>query len=629
MKLRIILSLSCIALSACSGGSTSAPTSKVLGRFQRANDCAEIKSYVQGYVDRAREFSERVVPVSPAIPAADPTQASPGTAEDAATTPAAGTVIQSDLAFADTARGLLYVFSANNLKILKASPAAEAQVLGQAALDFPPQELVSLKVGAKDYAVIFGGQDYYGGGPLPATEPAIFPAPGEEKSVLAVFDVSDPTLPKKLLQETAPGRFLEARALVEAGKIAWVSERWLYLGESVQDDALFPQKTALRDGAANQLPLHACEDTLLYQNESLNSDYAPYSLTATTISLLDLSQASLPVSSQAILSPAWRTILTANSDHLLLAQNVDGAERTDTELYRFDLGGETPLAFLDAAQVPGNILNQFFIDEKDGVVRVFHNIPDFSGGCLACAVEGDASSSATDSSAALKAQAAGSGLAAGNYLSTYRNGNLLGRNGPFEADEVPYSARFLGELGCVITFIQIDPLTCFDIQDPAKPEKLGELEIEGVSFHLEDLGQGFLLGIGRGGSGQVVANLFDINDPSQPQLAKQLELSHGDGFASSNVFYDPRALAKDGELRNFAVPLEEMTGSKLVLFSVNLVSRDFIVEGELSKPLNETSYDAFQRAYFFADSLGTLSLQSAEIYTRSGLASVLALPLEP
>ncbi|HKY62260.1 MAG TPA: beta-propeller domain-containing protein [bacterium] len=622
MKIRIVLSLCCLSLAACSGGSSSAPPSKVLGRFQKAANCDEVKSYVQDYVDRAQEFADRTVPVAPPVlegptPGTEP---SPDSGEDGVASPSGGTVIQSDLAFTDVDRGLFFVFSANNLKILKASPAAEAQVLSEVELGFPPQELVSLKVGARRYAVIFGGQGYFGIGPMPAAAESTI-APLNEESILAVYDVSNPASPTKLLQETAPGRFLEARALVEGGKVAWVSERWLYLGEGVEDADLFPQKTSLRDGGTNQLPLSACQNTLLYQNESLNPDYAPYSLTATTISLLDLNQALLPVVSQAVLSPAWRTLIAANGDHLMLAQNVDGAERSDTEVYRFDLGGETPLAFLDAAQVPGNILNQFFIDEREGVLRVFHHVAPSFGSCPECPV-------AAEPAAALKAQATDPNLATGNYLSTYRGGSLLGRSGPFEEDEVPYAARFLGRFACVVTFIQIDPLTCFDLQDPAKPAKLGELEIEGVSFHLEDLGQGFLLGIGRGGAGGVVANLFDVSEPSQPQLAKQLALNPGGGTSFSEVFYDPRALGKDQELRNFSVPTDDAAGSKLALFSVDLATRNLQPEGELLKPFSDTSYDAFRRAYFFADSLATLSFQKAEIFSRSPLSPVFSLPLE-
>ena len=628
MKIRTTLSLSCLLLSACSGGSNPEPISKVLGRFQRAADCQELKSYVEGYAKRARDYSDRAVPVVQAGPTV-PNDATAGggeaPAEDSAGSP--GTVIQSDFAFADTERGLLHVFAGKSLKILRASPAAEARVLGQIAFDFPPQELATLKVGEKYFAVVFGGQSYGGIEPMPVSDVAV--QPSEEKVVMAVLDVSDPAQPKRLLQESAPGRFLEARALVEGGKIAWVSERWIYLGEKVEDAALFPEKTSLRDGAANQLPLSGCENTLLYQNESLDADYAPYSLTATTISLLDLNQAGLPVSSQAIVSPAWRTMIAANADHLLLAQNVDGAERSDTELYRFDLGGDSPLAFLDATQVPGNILNQFFIDEKEGVLRVFHNLPPAFISCPNCGVEGDPGpDTVVGSTGALKAQAHNSELAPGNYLSTYRAGALLGRSGPFESDEVPYAARFLGGLGCVITYMQIDPLTCFDLKDPAKPTRLGELEIEGVSFHLEDLGQGYLLGIGQGAAGQVVANLFDVRDPSRPQLANQLNLSSSGDWSSSSAFYDPRALAKSADARNFAVPLDQSNGSKLALFSVDLAARQLSSEGELLKPFNDSSYDSYQRAYFFADSLGALSSQEAEILLRSDLSEVFSLPLE-
>lgn len=631
MKFRIAISLSCLLLGACSGGSAPAPTSKVLGRFQQANDCAQLKSYVETYVKRARDFSDRQVPVSGPIFAEAPNAG--GAEDDGAGAPSpttsGGGVVQSDVAFADTERGLLHVFSGKNLKILKATPVAQAALIGEFAFDFTPQELVSVKVGAKYYGVVFGG-GYGGAQPIPVSDTMIAPAPGQDQSILVVLDLSDPTHPQKLLQETAPGHFLEARALLDSGKIAWVSERWIPLGENPGDSVLFAEKTSLREGAANALPLSSCENSLLYQNESLDPDYAPYSLTATTISLLDLNLAALPVDSQTIWSPAYRTLVAANAERLLLAQNVDGAERSDTELYRFDLGGATPLAFLDGAQVPGNILNQFFIDEKDGVTRVFHNVSQaFS--CPNCGVAGgggDVPVSEPGSPGLLKAQASGSELATGNYVSAYRNGNLVGRSGPFETEEVPFAARFVGRLGCVITFLQIDPLTCFDLDNPSQPTKLGELEIEGVSFHLEDLGRGFLLGLGRDGAGRVVANLFDISDPNRPQLATQLALSDPSGFGWSQAFYDYRALAKDAGLEHFALPIDVDGGSKLAFFSVDLDAKEIQAEGALMKNYTDANYDFFSRAYFFSDSVGTLSYSAAEIFSRSGLNSAFALPLE-
>ncbi len=359
----------------------------------------------------------------------------------------------------------------------------------------------------------------------------------------------------------------------------------------------------------------------------MDATYSPYSLSSTVISLLDLKSADYQVHSQGIFSPAWRSLLAANPRHLFLAQNVDGSGRTDTELFQFDFHQDASGISLGAStQVPGNIPNQFFIDESNGVVRVFHHLQETFGGCIDCVLEGDAGVTP----AAMKAQAL---TQTGNYVSTYRTSGsslvLQGRFGPFEADEMPYASRFIGRIGCVITFLQIDPLTCFDLADPAKPVKMGELEIAGVSFHLESVADDLLLGIGQGAqNGSVVANLFDISNPAQPALASQLSLSNGADWAYSPVFHDHRALGKDGLLRNFGVPIESGNGSSVALFSVDAEQKKLASQGAISKTFPpEGPYDSFSRAFFFNDTIATLSFQNVEVFLRSNLSKIFGMAL--
>jgi len=180
----------------------------------------------------------------------------------------------------------------------------------------------------------------------------------------------------------------------------------------------------------------------------------------------------------------------------------------------------------------------------------------------------------------------------------------------------------------VVTYRQIDPLTCFALQDPSQPMKLGELKIEGVSFHLEALTDTLLLGIGQNGDNAVVANLFDISNPALPSLAAQRVLSGGGSYAYSPVFYDYRALAKDESLRNFGVPIEEEGGSTLALISVNPATKQISSLGDLHKSFGQDGpYDSFQRAFFFSESLATVSYQQMEVFLRSNLSSVFSAPL--
>lgn len=628
-----------LGLVACGSGQGSPGNTKTLGYFRYAQSCEEILDYARDFSARSKKFPDRVVPVAqPFASPNSPTLPSAGSLPEAADDSAAGSsVLQSDLAFPDTGRGLIYALGQGkkSLKVFRVSPISAPQLLGQLDLDFYPREAVAVQARGRDYVALFGDTQgsYTGIGPepLPAqveTPPLEGVPESEAKSVMALIDVTSPETPQRLREEQSPGFFLEARALPDAGKILWVSERYvpIYL-DRLTDDQIIPQKNLSGPGGGSQAPMLDCQQTYLYENPSVDDNYAPYALNSAIVSILDLTQEDAKVASQAIYSPAWRSLIAVNPQRLFLAQSVDAENSSGTELYQFELASKaSPLALSAAVSVPGEIPNQFFLDEKDGVLRVFHHVQNFSPVCIDdCSAPG----SPGVVSSAMKAQSE----ATGNYLSTYRKSGegfeLLGRSGPFETDETPYAARFVGELGCVITFRQIDPLSCFDLKNPAQPSKLGELQIEGVSFHLESVGQGLLLGIGQGATGgSVVANLFDIRNPSQPTLAQQLTLSQGGEWSYSPVFYDYRALGKDESLRNFAVPYEDGSGSSLALFSVDPAARTLTAKGKLQKIFSEQGpYDSFLRAYFFQDSLATLSTMKLEVFSREDLSPAFSSPL--
>ena len=618
--------LICLALlSACGATSSHGPSTKTLGSFRPAQSCDDIKSYVQNFVQRAQTNPDGVVSI--AQPVSAPVPASPmGEAGDLGGSPS-GAVTQSDIAFPDTARGLLFAFDANkNLRVFQVSPAAETRDLSTFPLDFYPAELLPLEVDGKYYAVIFGNtQGVFTGGPIPVESFA--PIPTEEgQAVMALLDVSNPQQPVLLKEEKAPGRFLEARAL-SSGKILWVTEHHVptYLNP-LPSSELFPQKSVRQNGNATQTDVFACQQAYLYENASLDSGYAPASLSATVVSLLELHDANFPVHTQAIFSPAWRSLISANASHLFLAQNVDGAGKVDSELYQFDLASPEEVLTLSAsAPVPGNIPNQFFIDEKNGALRVFHQVSSFSP-CIDCAPQPVNVGSVDSPVAAMKTVQT---TEVGNYLSVYKqNGTaleLISRSGPFESDETSYAARFVGNLGCVITFRQIDPLTCFELSDPNRPRRLGSLKISGVSFHLEALNPNLLLGIGQGeGNGSVVANLFDISNPIEPKLAAQRLLSQGLEWAWSPVFYDYRALGKDAALRNFSVPMDHGSGTMLSLFSVDPETKQIIAKGSVQQAFGaDGSYISYRRGYFFEDTLAALATHSLEVFNRSNLNRIL------
>lgn len=131
----------------------------------------------------------------------------------------------------------------------------------------------------------------------------------------------------------------------------------------------------------------------------------------------------------------------------------------------------------------------------------------------------------------------------------------IGQVGGLGKGERIFAVRFLGDMGYVVTFEQIDPLYVVDLSDPTNPTVEGELKIPGFSTYLHPLDDGLLLAVGVDGdedgvTGGSVASLFDVSDPNDPRLLDKLPLTSVVANEAQNVFghtYSP----VDGDPRAF------------------------------------------------------------------------------
>ncbi len=651
-----VLSTLLLATSCGGSGSNPTPAKKMVGSFSQAKSCEEVTSFVNTYAARAKKSSTVLVPVqmtrssdesaSNGSFAASPMQEGAGAPADASANPDtnAPEVIQSDIAFADEGRSLLYVGKRGTgfdgvLKVYSVS--SSNALLSSVDLGFEPSEFLAVSNGPKKHLIVFG--NYYNWGSVPGcveSNPEMMDACSDltTYSMVALFDVENPAHPVEIKREKMRGSFMEARAISESNSIVWVSQNYLPLteGGAISEDDILVQKSTSENGGTSTTPVSSCDQILLYQNDTLDPKYAPSSLTQTFISVLKLGEEN-SIHSQTVISSAWSSFAAVNPAHLFLVQNV--WEDDTSEIYEFDLNSASgsPLEFLASGTVNGSIKNQFFLDEKDGVLRVFYHRSSFawlSPACASCAM-------ATPSAAvAENEQAATLTDDFGNFLSTFeRSGDKLiglGGVGPFEENEVPYSARFMGNVGCVITYLQIDPLTCFDLRDPAHPIMTGSLELAGVSYHLEPIAEDLLLGIGIDGSFQTVANLFNLTDLAHPTLDQQLTLGSSSGW--TEAFSDYRALGVDENHTRFALPINLYTSWEVAIFSLDPATHQMSSLGKIQKsfssqnsspdPSNTQPLDAMflypevKRAFFFEDQLALVTSEGVEVYRLSDLSSV-------
>ncbi len=175
--------------------------------------------------------------------------------------------------------------------------------------------------------------------------------------------------------------------------------------------------------------------------------------------------------------------------------------------------------------VPGRLLNQFAMDEYEGNLRIATTVGDnfmFSMGAEAS--ENDVY--ILDDDLEIKGYVQGMGL-----------------------EERIYSVRFMGDVGYVVTFREIDPFYVLDLSDAGNPSIEGELKIPGFSSYLHPLKQDLILGVGEE-DGRVKLSLFDVSDPSNPTEKDKYTMSDYWSEVGSNH----HAFLQDPKYEVFFIP---------------------------------------------------------------------------
>jgi hypothetical protein len=209
---------------------------------------------------------------------------------------------------------------------------------------------------------------------------------------------------------------------------------------------------------------------------------------------------------------------------------------TKTLLHRFDIAA-TNAEYAASGEVRGTVLNQWSMSEHAGFLRVATTEDTFGQ-----TKEGVPSTK--------------------SYVTTFKaNGGKLdqvGQVGNLGAGERIYGVRFLGDVGYIVTFRQVDPLHVIDLTDPTKPKVLGELKIPGYSAYLHPVGDGLLLGIGQdvrepaedGTGGQQLGtqlSLFDVSDPTSPKRVDSVRVDNSNSPIEWDhhafTWWDPTNLA--------------------------------------------------------------------------------------
>lgn len=236
----------------------------------------------------------------------------------------------------------------------------------------------------------------------------------------------------------------------------------------------------------------------------------------------------------------WAATLYVSPTNLYFASpqyNTASWGSPDTAITQFAIDAASGRVQLAATGVvPGQLLNQFAMDEFNGYLRVVTQ----SGW------REDAETQLLVLQAADQAW------------------DIVGRLDDLAPGEHVFAVRFAGDVGYVVTFgpssgVWYDPLFTIDLQDPTRPALRGQLEIPGFSNYLQAIEGHYLIGLGRnadpenGRQLEPQVSLYDVADLQNPELTDRLSFATENAWSAA--FSDHHAIAYYPEYHVLAVPM--------------------------------------------------------------------------
>jgi len=367
--------------------------------------------------------------------------------------------------------------------------------------------------------IVIQGQG--GGGPIALR---IAPAPVQGQTVITEVDVSDPASLKVARTLTLDGQYVNARQNGGTVRVVLSSTPRAYALPAARDRASgwvprsrFASRISGRHRVRAIVPCGTVRRPPSFSGLGMLS-----------ILTVDLDKGLWAVDSDGVMTDA-QTVYGSPS-HLYVATQrwidpdttVGGLPQASTLIHRFDVTDPDRTTYEASGLVDGYLLNQYSLSEYKGDLRVASTSrPTWWQGAQ----------TVPSQSFVTVLRRAGATLAP------------IGRVAGLGQGQSIYSVRFIGDVGYVVTFRQVDPLYTIGLADPTKPRVLGELELLGYSAYLHPIGDDLLLGVGQdatpeGRTKGVQLSLFGVGDPAHPKLLAQHALG---ASSSSQVEYDSHA----------------------------------------------------------------------------------------
>jgi hypothetical protein len=383
-------------------------------------------------------------------------------------------------------------------------------------------------------------------------------APGEysgPQTVIIEIDMSDPDDLTVANTMRIDGRYISARSIGDTARVVVTSPPqdlgFLYpsnegtedkaeeanrqvILDSTAEDWIPGYTVTSADGTAASGQLVDCSDI------HAPADFGGFDMLS--IVTLDLGSSldaptgtsSVMATGDTVYASADRMYITTNIWEPIINEQTNEwlDENYQTAVHRFSIAGDGPANYEASGSVDGHLLNQFSMNDRDGVFYV-----------------------ATTTGAPWSGEGSESQIVAmeidGDQLVE------IGKVGGLGKGERIFSVRYVDDTAYVVTFRQIDPFYVLDLSDPRNMSVQGELKIPGFSSYLHPMSDTLVLGVGQdatdeGRTSGTKVSLFDVSDPANPLEVDVWTMPNG----FSDAEFDHRAFLWWAPTNTAVLPLQ-------------------------------------------------------------------------
>ena len=490
--------------------------------------------------------------------------------------------------------GILYIVKADNLEIV-----SDIKIRGD------KETFTISEIYLKDNKVVLLGNGHVLGEPTtqineedPFFAEKVYLNPMQSAKAI-VYNIEDKKSPQKEREVDLEGNYLDSRMIGD--NLYLISRKYAsYYGEMI-DNTILP---IFKDSVTTSEEIKRVECTdIVYFKETEDNSFM-------LVGGFNINE-NEEVNVETFFG-AGNTVY-ANNKNLYLTQTIWG-ESYKTTIYKFGLE-EAKIKLLAKGDVDGQLNNQFSMDEYDGNLRV----------ATTSYITVEPEKTENVSRDVVMMTTLSKRKTTNNLFVLNENLEEIGKIENLAEEEKIYAVRFIGKIGYIVTFKEIDPLFVIDLSDPTNPIVKGELKIPGYSSYLHPYDENHIIGIGYNtkdnGYGGITnstmkMSMFDVSDLEKPREIFAVDI--GTDYASSEITYNHKALfyKKAENLIGFPVNYRSENyrnnQNGFVIFRIDLDNNEFEKYGEILQKLDYRSDT--RRVIYIEDILFTLGYSNIVSY---------------